>query len=61
MLKKIAGLLKNRKGQGLVEYILLICLIALVVGVAIMYFGGYLASIFYAFVAVLTGWCGVCS
>lgn len=60
MLNRLMGLFQNRKGQGLVEYILLVCLIALVVGVAILYFGNYIAWVFTHFVVIISGWCGVC-
>lgn len=60
MLNRVIGWFQNRKGQGLVEYILLVCLIAMVVGAAILLFGSSLSDAFHGFVAVLSGWCGIC-
>jgi Flp pilus assembly pilin Flp len=59
MLKRLVGSLQREEGQGLVEYALLICLVALCVGAAVFYFGSYINAIFYHFVEVIAAWCAI--
>lgn len=46
MFKPYLGLLLNRKGQGMVEYALIIALIAVVVAVVMVVFGKQIAQLF---------------
>jgi Flp pilus assembly pilin Flp len=57
LLSQLASRLLRDKGQGLVEYALLICLIVIVVGGAVIIFGQYIAYVFGWFVEVIAGWC----
>ncbi len=44
LIKKAAGLIKNEKGQGLVEYALILALVALLVIVALKFLGNTVAN-----------------
>jgi Flp pilus assembly pilin Flp len=57
--KRLFNLLQREEGQGLVEYALLICLVALMVGVSLFYFGSYINAMFMHFVQVIAVWCGL--
>jgi pilus assembly protein Flp/PilA len=46
MFKPYLGLLLNKKGQGMVEYALIIALIAVVVAVALALLGPQIATLF---------------
>jgi len=55
MLSKIRALLRNRKGQGLVEYALIIAGVALIAAVSISIFGHKVNDMIGATAAVLPG------
>jgi pilus assembly protein Flp/PilA len=40
LMKKVVGFMKNEEGQGLVEYALILALVALLVIVALKFLGG---------------------
>jgi pilus assembly protein Flp/PilA len=44
LMKKVAGLVKNEEGQGLVEYALILALVALLVIIALKFLGGTVAN-----------------
>ena len=55
MIKKIGNYLKSEKGQGMVEYGLIIALVAIVVIAAIVLLGGNLTGIFNKTAGALSG------
>jgi len=57
-LMNVLRYLKSQKGQGLVEYLLLVCLIAIFVIGAIVVFRDTLYGMFIWIVGVLRHWCG---
>jgi len=44
LMKKVVGFMKNEEGQGLVEYALILALVALLVIVALRFLGGTVAN-----------------
>jgi pilus assembly protein Flp/PilA len=44
LIKKFAGFVKNEEGQGLVEYALILALVALLVIIALKFLGGTVAN-----------------
>lgn len=57
MLRNLASALKKEEGQGFVEYALLICLVVIVVGFVLIFWGQYLAALFYHFIDIIASWC----
>jgi Flp pilus assembly pilin Flp len=57
MMKRMANWIRREEGQGLVEYALLICLVALLVGGAVMIFGQYMFVMFLHFIDIIGAWC----
>jgi pilus assembly protein Flp/PilA len=49
-------MLKNQKGQGLVEYVMLIALVAIIIVVAVMAFQGGLTTLWNNITATIGGW-----
>lgn len=47
LMKKIREFVKNEEGQGLVEYALIIALIALLLMVALLFLGGKIGNTYY--------------
>jgi len=44
VMKKVVGFVKNEEGQGLVEYALILALVALLVVIALKFLGGTVAN-----------------
>jgi Flp pilus assembly pilin Flp len=61
MLQQIANWMKGLKtqnGQALLEYALILCLVVLVVGFSLVFFGELIVEIFVHIYTVIIGWCG---